>query len=460
VGDDALFSPIWDGSLVIANKTRTAQEPDPIVYRDIFDNQTPSNPGFRALEDPKVSYDIAANDSVVSANQVTIDSTIGVFVQYLFPQDADSCEFVRIKYTIDNRSADAAELIVGAAVDFDCANTGDFGGIVPDYNLIYHHGTDGEATTKYVAGISALTCAAAKNMVVQNAIDFVYPEGGFSDDYIYSQLDASGSSIWAGGAEDIHSILAIDEATFNVGQRESYQVALVSSVAGEEGVTLPGMPADISDLIATTAKAWKKGFGLDYISVGPDGIAYGDGSITFGATGTHQDGITGGCCGCTFSYEIDPVPASGSVTLVDHGDCTGSLDFVEVPEGVYTLTLRVEDLCGEQSDEIVMPIEVVIYCNCGLWGDMDLDDRVNPVDVIYAVYCTYKCAGPDCDWCYDLEPYPGCPWDRYDVDCNGMINPVDIVHYVNYVYKGHPWVLEGCSDADGDPSTTRDIGCD
>ena len=485
--DDSLFNPFYDASLAIKNKTKTAIGPDTIVYRNIFGNPTPSNPGFRALEHPKVYYNAASNDSVVAANQVTVDSTIGVSVRYLFPQEPENCEFVRIKFKVYPMDDQTQDLVVGAVADIDCpggaANgigSENFGGCVENYNLVYLHGTDTtrngdftRETNRFVAGMTALTCNSVKRMWVGDNPLYVYPDGGFEDPYIFTQMDLNGCEIWADSAEDLHVIMAVNEISLAPGDVHVYQLAMVSSIAGGTGVELANMPADVSDLVATTAKAWKKGFGWcgDYWHTGGefelDGG--GDGSIKFAATGTHEDGISGGCCGCDFSYEIDPEPQEGTITLVDNNDCTGHIDFAGLPEGSYVVTMTVEDKCvpPDQSDQVVFVVTVPSGCFCGgasvidpgpplvlgTFGDITCDNQVNPVDVVKMVNFVYKAIDDRCPVHPITEPLPvtggdwQCPTHVGDVTCDYQVNPVDVVRYVNYVYKNIvPFPCDPCID--------------
>jgi len=448
---DGLFNPIFDGSLAIANKTRTGGE-DTIVYRDIFSNQTPSNPGFRGLEYPKLSYNAATNESVVEANQCTVDSTIGISVQYLFPQDPDSCEFVRVKFRVYPRISTSQDLIIGTAVDIDCPGGGtgfngmgaeNFGGVVEDYNLVYQHGTDTlrpggpgtfefyRITNRYVSGITAITCNPVKRMSVQNSRDHVWPKGGFEDGYLFRQMSATGHEIWADSADDIHAIMAIEDVTLNEGEQYVYQFAVVTSIAGEEGVTHDNMPADITDLMETVKKAWKKGFGWCtpwwWLYGDVDTLEGGSGEIGFRATGTHEDGLGSECCGCYFEYEIDPTPAEGTITIFDNGDCTGYIEFVDVSEGTYTLTLIVADKCAAQTDEVAFVVEATPSpCDCGVWGDVSGDDEVNLIDVIImAQFIFFE---------NDIRTHPpNCPLRTGDVSGNGELTPYDWTLYLQLI---------------------------
>ena len=66
--------------------------------------------------------------------------------------------------------------------------------------------------------------------------------------------------------------------------------------------------------------------------------------------------------------------------------------------------------------------------DCGVWGDVNGDDLVNPVDVVYMVNHVYK--NQDAR----TQP-PNCPYEAGDVNCDAQVNPVDVVYFVNYVYK-------------------------
>lgn len=68
-------------------------------------------------------------------------------------------------------------------------------------------------------------------------------------------------------------------------------------------------------------------------------------------------------------------------------------------------------------------------CDCGeLWGDLDDDDDVDPVDVSYIVSHVYQQLDAR------VQP-PNCPYEAGDVDCNDSVNPLDVAYYVSYVFK-------------------------
>ncbi len=499
---DSLFNPVFDGSFLLANRAATAQGPDTIVYRDIFHNQTPSNPGFRALEELKLSYNAAADESVATANLVTVDSTIGITVKYLFPQAGDSCDFIRIMYriypypvyysgtpdpycdgylTVDLQAGMAVDFDIGTAAESGITN-GDVGGFIPNFNLVYQQGSDEDTliaypdvinvTNRFAAGITALTCQPLPRMAIQSTRVYVYPMAGFTDDYIYHQLDSTGVTIWwdnsgeSGGEDDIvddlHAIVGFPEVALGEGDtREDggyvYHLALVSSQEAQEGIdvtdyhTAAGYANYVTDLIDQTRKAWKKGFGWgdDFAFTYPLNPGYPLGltendKLYLVATGTHEDGLAGGCCGCEFSLIDDG--GAGELSVIDDGNCRAHLQLSGVPFGNYAITVRVADLCGSQADDLTFDIEVTSSPHyCGLPGDVNGDGKTDPLDVVYLVKYVYKGQDALCD-------YAGitfCLYANGDLDGNGgPATPLDVSLLVNAVYKSL-WAL--CLD--------RSTGC-
>jgi len=66
-------------------------------------------------------------------------------------------------------------------------------------------------------------------------------------------------------------------------------------------------------------------------------------------------------------------------------------------------------------------------CDCAVWGDVNGDAAINPIDVVFMVNHVYLTSD------MRVQP-PNCPYEAGDVNCDGGVNPVDVVHFVNYVY--------------------------
>jgi len=78
-------------------------------------------------------------------------------------------------------------------------------------------------------------------------------------------------------------------------------------------------------------------------------------------------------------------------------------------------------------------------CDCGAWGDVNDDDNINPMDVVYMVNAVYK--NQDAR----VQP-PYCPYEAGDADCNAQINPVDVVYFVNLVYRNQDAFCDPCAE--------------
>lgn len=486
---DSLFSPIHDASILIADKTTTAAGPDTVVYRDIFSYAGTFNPGYRALEEVKLHFDTPRNDSVAAARLCTVDSTIGISVRYIFPQDPDSCQYVHVMFKMYPFAYSDPDLLVGAAVDFDVDPSGSFdvGGYIPNWSLAYQQGTDivydttyaAEPphditsidtiyrTNTYAAGMTYLSCSEPRRVAIQSNRDYVWPQGGFEDEYIYQQMDSVGLTIWRNEdplvvppyAGDLHTVMTFDEITLNedpasLDGNHLFQFGLVSS-----SNALWGVPLDdyhrygdyelfVGDLIETTKQIWHDAFGW------PDGmvfhyddnqlIAHGyqvtpSGRFYFETTSTHRDGIDGWCCGCwLYIDQIDPPDSTVGLYLDD--DCNGHLQFNDTPEGFYDITLRLEDFCHNQSDIIVVTVEVLKVCYCGDQpGDVDNSGGApNPLDVSLMVALVYK----QQDFLFDYVA-TGCPYANGDLDCGGGApTPLDVSILVAKVYKGQDFLCQ------------------
>ncbi len=77
-------------------------------------------------------------------------------------------------------------------------------------------------------------------------------------------------------------------------------------------------------------------------------------------------------------------------------------------------------------------------CDCGLQGDMNDDDSMDPLDVTYLLNYVYK--GSD-----ELEHPPNCPYQTGDVNCDGTVDPLDVTFLLNAVYKGSNLLCDQCN---------------
>lgn len=68
-------------------------------------------------------------------------------------------------------------------------------------------------------------------------------------------------------------------------------------------------------------------------------------------------------------------------------------------------------------------------CDCGVWGDINADGNINPLDVSFLVRFVYQAQDA-------RVPPPNCYADVGDVNCSGGApNPLDVTILVNKVYR-------------------------
>ncbi len=80
---------------------------------------------------------------------------------------------------------------------------------------------------------------------------------------------------------------------------------------------------------------------------------------------------------------------------------------------------------------------VTATCDCGIAGDLNCDDAVNPLDVSYLVSSVYKGENAIC-------AHPACPYDNGDLNCDTGLDPLDVAFLVNFVYKDLDALCDGC----------------
>lgn len=79
-------------------------------------------------------------------------------------------------------------------------------------------------------------------------------------------------------------------------------------------------------------------------------------------------------------------------------------------------------------DDFSVTFYECISCDCGVWGDLNGDTEVNPLDVSYLVNFVYKTLDAR------VQP-PGCLFDAGDTNCDDGVNPLDVANLVNLVFK-------------------------
>jgi len=68
-------------------------------------------------------------------------------------------------------------------------------------------------------------------------------------------------------------------------------------------------------------------------------------------------------------------------------------------------------------------------CVCGIFGDLNCDGGLNPVDIVYIVQLVYKNQDARCE-----PEILDCPILLGDVNCDDAINPLDVIYYARVIY--------------------------
>jgi hypothetical protein len=386
----------------------------------------------------------------------TVDSTIGIDVEYIYPQHPDSCEFILAEYLIHNRAAvDLLGLNIGSAIDFDVVpgplslrnvqngvqNTGHW---QPDWNLAYQQGADtighivvGDSTaTRFKGGITAIQCdSIPRGWIAPNDpwLD-ARTGGGFHAGYLYSEMTRTGFQIFPPNdpdpEEDLHTVMILgQDVNLSPVDTVRYTVGLVSSNQGNN---------DPTDLINTTKKAWRYAFGWrDVVTsdIVPEFTAM---SYPYAAVGTHEDGHSGGCCGCI----VDKVGGADELTIVPGPDpCRGTIEFAGGQPccAPYSAIFRLRDLCGTYEDIIMVDIwfDAVCSCTCPFQCDFDEDTFLTALDLGELVDVLFSGAP-------DIQD-PACPNRRGDFDCDGFTTALDLSGLVDHLFDGGPAPCDPCS---------------
>jgi len=126
---------------------------------------------------------------------------------------------------------------------------------------------------------------------------------------------------------------------------------------------------------------------------------------------TDLDGVGDQCDNCLMA--VNPVQANADADSL--GDACDNCPNHDNPGQED----NDQDAIGDACDE----------CDChAVWGDVNHDEEINPVDVVVMVSFVYK--GLDA-----RVPPPVCPYENGDWNCDSAVNPVDVVWMVNFVYR-------------------------
>jgi hypothetical protein len=81
--------------------------------------------------------------------------------------------------------------------------------------------------------------------------------------------------------------------------------------------------------------------------------------------------------------------------------------------------------------------DVCELCDCGIRGDMNCDQSVQPIDAILLINYIYRSRDDRCQ-------YTACPYENGDVNCDGHLAPIDVVYLINYVFRNRDDLCNPC----------------
>ncbi|HUU44218.1 MAG TPA: hypothetical protein VM118_00680 [Acidobacteriota bacterium] len=288
-------STIYDATLLVAHGDQSL---DTIVYHRFGEREDPGQRGFRALTDlvlDTTAYGTGAGYAKASADLTTIDSTVGIRMEWFFPQDPVYADFVIVKYTVSNRTASPlADVLVGLWLDLDVLSAGyladlqdgvgNHGYYEAAQNLVFQYGYDTvghipidhlNSTERYAGGMSYVSGRDAAGETFSHAAapmrggvddNRLNQDGGPTSALLYRTLvGGPGVGIWepsphGDSSKDQFTWVLLDQGrtlAADGANPETYIVALVSDTLQNPAytVTAKSMAGGLAEVV-DSAWAW------------------------------------------------------------------------------------------------------------------------------------------------------------------------------------------------------------
>jgi len=139
---------------------------------------------------------------------------------------------------------------------------------------------------------------------------------------------------------------------------------------------------------------------------------------------TDNDGILNYIDNCPLTYN----PLQENFDGDEQGD---ACDEDDDDDGILDVSdnCRFADNPGQEDNDTDGLGNACDNCDCTYHCDLNLDELINPVDVVFAVNYVYKQQDAR------QQLVTTCAYENGDWDCDGLVNPVDVVYYANFVYK-------------------------
>ncbi len=128
-------------------------------------------------------------------------------------------------------------------------------------------------------------------------------------------------------------------------------------------------------------------------------------------------------------YVLNPaIPANGATTGDNFRDNVEQVHIEQPEAGLYFVRVSHKGTLANPQDYSLVGSERMYICDCPMYGDLNLDGSIDPLDVSFIVNYVFK----DLD---AIEQIITCPAPNGDWNCDGSIDPVDVALYVNYVFQ-------------------------
>ena len=311
--------------------------------------------------------------------------------------------------------------------------------------MAYQQGVDsagyvivGDRTaTRFKGGITAIQCTPAPRAWIAPSETWLdaHPDGGFREGYLYREMVKSGFEIFApvnpDPEEDLHTVMVFAQGvdlgkydTLGSGNEKHYTMAYISSNKG----------VDDADLMSSVRKAWQYSFGWESL---PDTVYLPAGTptaqIPYLANGSHEDGLTGGCCGC----QVTKLSGSAQITIAggEPGDCSGALTLSQSQQdATYSAIIGVVDMCAEYADQRSITIIVGAgggTCDCPYQSDFNADSFLDALDLNAMIDALFFGGSDPQD--------PDCPATRADFNFDGVADALDLNVLIDHLFfAGNP----------------------
>lgn len=174
--------------------------------------------------------------------------------------------------------------------------------------------------------------------------------------------------------------------------------------------------------------------------VGYDGVSPDHFSVDAAGTGGSEPAKPEGLDAVTIIFDVTNVPGQFEF---DTACFTGALCTIYLIDNIFPPTDHGPTGTGECTFDkgVITIVAGSPTCGCGIKGDLNNDELVNPLDAIYMMNFVYRST--------DNRVYPadwGCQYDLGDGNCDGAITPLDVILFNNLIYRSRDYMCNPCTE--------------